>query len=82
MGERYLKERNFDILERLEEFVAERGRPMAELAIAWLLYNPIVNSVIAGATTPEQVSANAKAADWHLTAEEMEELEGILTPAE
>ena len=82
MGERYLKERNFDILDRLEEFAAERERPMVELAIAWLLYNPIVSSVIAGATKPDQVDANAKAADWHLTAEEMEELDGILTLAE
>ena len=82
MGERYLKERNFDILERLEVFATERGRPVAELAIAWLLYNPMVSSVIAGATKTEQVEANAKAADWHLTAQEMEELEGILTAKE
>lgn len=78
MGERYLKEQTFDILERLEKFATERGRSVAELAIAWLLYNPIVSSVIAGATTPEQVSANAKATDWHLTAKEMEELESTL----
>jgi len=43
-----------------------------------LLANPIIGSVIAGATRPEQVEANARAADWHLTAENMQELEGIL----
>ena len=45
---------------------------MVELAIAWLLANPLVSSVIAGATKPEQVIANAKAADWSLTPEEMD----------
>lgn len=76
---RNLTDRNFDVLERLEPFAAERGRPMVDLALAWLLYNPLVSSVIAGASNPEQLAANAKAADWHLTAEEMEELDGILS---
>jgi aryl-alcohol dehydrogenase-like predicted oxidoreductase len=49
-----------------------------ELAFAWLLAHPQVSSVIAGATTPEQITANAKAADWHLAAEEMDELDAIL----
>jgi aryl-alcohol dehydrogenase-like predicted oxidoreductase len=51
---------------------------MVELAIAWLLHNQQVSSVIAGASTPEQLDANAKAAELHLTAEEMEKLDGIL----
>ena len=76
---RNLTDRNFDVLERLEPFAAERGHPMVDLALAWLLYNPLVSSVIAGASNPEQLAANAKAADWHLTAEEMEELDGILS---
>jgi aryl-alcohol dehydrogenase-like predicted oxidoreductase len=37
-----------------------------------------VSSVIAGATTPEQITANVKAAGWHLAAAEMQELDGIL----
>jgi len=49
-----------------------------ELAIAWLLGNTTVSSVIAGATKPEQVTANAKAADWHLTPEDMQEIGEIL----
>lgn len=73
-----LTEANFAVLARLEAFAAERGRPMVELAIAWLLANPLVGSVIAGATRPEQVVANAKAADWHLTPEEVQEIDGIL----
>jgi aryl-alcohol dehydrogenase-like predicted oxidoreductase len=69
---------NFDVLDQLEAFAAARSRPLVELAFAWLLAHPQVSSVIAGATTPEQVTANARAVDWHLSAPEMEELDGIL----
>ncbi|MCZ6891288.1 MAG: aldo/keto reductase [Chloroflexi bacterium] len=78
IAKRTLIDRNFDTLERVERFAAEHGYPMVELAIAWLLYNQQVSSVIAGASTPEQLDANAKAAELHLTAEEIEELDGIL----
>jgi aryl-alcohol dehydrogenase-like predicted oxidoreductase len=73
-----LTERNFSMLSKLEKFAADREHPMVELAIAWLLANSAVSSVIAGATKIEQVTANAKAADWHLTPEDMEEIEKIL----
>jgi aryl-alcohol dehydrogenase-like predicted oxidoreductase len=69
---------NFAVLEQLEAFAAERARPLVELAFAWLLAHPQVSSVIAGATTPEQIIANVQAADWHLSAIEMAELDGIL----
>ena len=70
---------NFDILEALESFAAERGRSILELAFAWLLANPVVSSVIAGATRPEQMEANAKGADWRLTPDDMQTLNVILT---
>ena len=76
--QRILTERNFAILSRLESFAAERGHPMVELAIAWLLGNSTVSSVIAGATRSEQVVANAKAADWLLTPEDMKEVGELL----
>lgn len=79
MAEQTLIDRNFDTLERVEGFAAKHGYPMVELAIAWLLHNQQVSSVIAGASTPEQLDGNAKAAELHLTAEEMEELDSILT---
>jgi aryl-alcohol dehydrogenase-like predicted oxidoreductase len=69
---------NFEVLEQLEAFVAAHSRPLVELAFAWLLAHPQVSSVIAGATTPEQITANVKAVGWHLSAPEMEELDGIL----
>ena len=73
-----LTEKNFAMLSKLEDFAEERGHPMVELAIAWLLGNSTVSSVISGATKTEQVTANAKAADWHLTPEDMKEIDEIL----
>jgi len=58
---------NFDKVEAYEAFAVERGHTVGELAIAWLLAQPQVTSVIAGATSPGQVAANAAAADWVLT---------------
>ena len=61
------------MLEKLEAFAAARSHPLVELAFAWLLAHPQVSSVIAGATTRAD-RANAKAADWHLSAAEMQEI--------
>jgi aryl-alcohol dehydrogenase-like predicted oxidoreductase len=66
------------VLEKLEAFAAARSHPLVELAFAWLLAHPQVSSVIAGATTPEQIAADARAADWHRSAAEMQELDSIL----
>jgi aryl-alcohol dehydrogenase-like predicted oxidoreductase len=74
MRHRFATPRNFEVVRKLEAWVRPRGRSLAELAIAWLLARPAVCTVIAGATTPEQVQANARAADWQLTPEEVEEV--------
>ncbi len=79
--ERTLTGSNFDVLERLETFAIEREHTMVELAIAWLLATPAVSSVIAGATKPEQVVDNAKAAQWHLTPQEKQQVDDILDEA-
>ena len=50
---------------------------MLELAFSWLASRPQVASVIAGATRVEQVEQNAKAIGWHLSADEMAEIDGI-----
>jgi len=76
--QRLLTDKNFSMLEKLEQFASERGHPLVELAIAWLLFQPKVSSVIAGATKPEQLNANANATQWELTVEEMKELDNIL----
>jgi aryl-alcohol dehydrogenase-like predicted oxidoreductase len=65
-------------VERLEEFCAKRGHTMVELAFTWLLARPTIASVIAGATKPEQVEQNAKAAEGELTPEEIAEIDEII----
>ena len=77
--ENTLTDKNFSILSKLSKFAEDRGHPMVELAIAWLLAKPAVSSVIAGATKEEQVTANVKASDWDLTESEMDELEALLS---
>jgi len=62
-----LTDETFDRLEALEEFAAERGLTLLQVAIGGLLAQPAIVSVIAGATKPEQVRANAAAGDWEPT---------------
>jgi aryl-alcohol dehydrogenase-like predicted oxidoreductase len=78
LADRYMNDANWAALERIEEFAVSRGHTMLELAMSWLAANPCVSSVIAGATRPEQVSANAKACDWKMTAEELTEIDKLV----
>jgi aryl-alcohol dehydrogenase-like predicted oxidoreductase len=56
---------------RLESFARSRGRTLLDLAFAWLLAQPTVASVIAGATRPGQIVQNVAAGAWQLSAEAM-----------
>jgi aryl-alcohol dehydrogenase-like predicted oxidoreductase len=69
---------DFALLDRLTAFAADRGRSLADLAIAALLATPGVASVITGAMTPEQVRQNAAAAAWALEGADMAGLAGVL----
>ncbi|HEY3681936.1 MAG TPA: aldo/keto reductase [Streptosporangiaceae bacterium] len=69
---------NWDLVEALAEYAAERGRPMIDIAIGSLTSLPAVGSVIAGATSPEQVRANAQAGTWRPTEEDRAALDEIL----
>jgi aryl-alcohol dehydrogenase-like predicted oxidoreductase len=71
---RFVNERNWGLLEQLESFAAERRHSVTELAFAWLIAHPIVRSVTAGATSPEQVEANAKACEWKLSPQDREDV--------
>ena len=64
----------WDRVQELERYAEERRLTLLEVAIGGLLTRPVVSSVIAGATKPEQVRANAAAADWPLSADELAEL--------
>ena len=77
MAERALTDANFDIVEKLEPWALDHGHTLLELAFSWLASHPAVGSVIAGATTPEQVTSNAAAANWVLTGEERAEVDAL-----
>lgn len=64
----------FDQIEALERFAEKNGRSLLDVAIAGLAAMPTVASVIAGATKPEQVRANAAAGEWELAPEALREL--------
>ncbi len=76
-ADRFMIDANWTKLERLEEFCAERGHNILELAMSWLIAQPIVSSIIAGATKPEQVRVNVESTKWKLTAEEMAEIDRL-----
>ena len=76
-GAAALNDKNFDKLEKLSAYADDHGHSLLELAFAWLLGHGVVSSVIAGATRPEQVQANAAAAAWKLTPAEVEEVTAL-----
>lgn len=73
-GQAAMSDGNFDKVEALEDWASARGRTILDLAFAWLLGHPAVSSVIAGATSPEQIRTNAATADWALTPNEVDEV--------
>jgi aryl-alcohol dehydrogenase-like predicted oxidoreductase len=79
LGNQFMTERNFLHTELLKSFAEEHGHTLTELAFAWLLANPAVSSVIAGATSPEQIVENAQCIQWKLTPNDIEEVNKCLT---
>jgi len=77
LRDRYMVPHNEAIVEKLQAFAAARGHSMLELAFSWLAARPQVSSVIAGASTPEQIEQNVKAIDWKLSADDMAEIDTI-----
>jgi aryl-alcohol dehydrogenase-like predicted oxidoreductase len=76
-GSSLLTDEHLDIVERLIQFAEAHNHTILELAFAWLLAHKPVASVIAGATKPEQVRANAAAAGWQLSEAERAEIDAI-----
>lgn len=71
----------WDALDALQRLADERGVTMVDVAFGWLLAQPQVTSVIAGATRPEQVRANAAAANrWQPTDDDLAAIDEILPP--
>ncbi|MCX4695225.1 aldo/keto reductase [Streptomyces sp. NBC_01408] len=73
----YLTEERLDVVEALAALADKHGRSVLELAIGWLSAQPGCASVIAGATSAEQVRANAAVADRPLEPELLAEIDGI-----
>jgi aryl-alcohol dehydrogenase-like predicted oxidoreductase len=74
---RFTTDNNVRIAEALKTFAATRQHTLLELAFSWLAARPQVASVIAGATSPEQVRANAAAVNWSLSQEERAEIDSL-----
>jgi aryl-alcohol dehydrogenase-like predicted oxidoreductase len=74
----YMNEANYDKIEKLEAWAAERGHTLGDLAQSWLLAQPAVCSVISGATKLEQIQANVRAIEWKLTQDELDEANALL----
>ncbi len=73
-----LRRETLEAVQRLDAWAHERGHSVAELALAWLAARPGVSTIIAGTTRPEQVAANVKAAEWHLSDDDLRAVDGLL----
>ncbi|HVB34717.1 MAG TPA: aldo/keto reductase [Patescibacteria group bacterium] len=77
LAERYSSDANWQIVENLRQFCAARNHTLLELAFSWLAGRPHVSSVIAGATSPDQVEQNAQAIGWPLGPDDLAEIDRI-----
>jgi aryl-alcohol dehydrogenase-like predicted oxidoreductase len=74
-----LTDERLAVVEKLIDYAEARGHTILELAVSWLLARSVVASVIAGATRPEQIQANAAAGDWKLTADDLAAIDAIVS---
>jgi aryl-alcohol dehydrogenase-like predicted oxidoreductase len=79
LGRKHAQYSGFEKIERLKRFASERHHCLLELAFSWLACQPSVSSVIAGATSPEQLLQNAVAADWILNEHELADIDRLLS---
>jgi len=73
-----MTEENYHRVTQLCAWAKDHGRGVNELAQAWLLAQPRVCSVITGAKNVEQLTSNIKAADWHVSADQLKEIDDLL----
>ena len=79
-SDKFMTDANWDRIEKLETFAKERGRTLTDIAFGWLASKPFIPSVIAGASTPEQVDENNKAVNCSLTVDELAFIETLFAP--
>jgi len=75
---RFLSDERLATVDALTAWARSRDHSLLELAMSWLASHDAISSVIAGATSPAQVQANARAADWRLTAADRAEIDAIV----
>ena len=74
-----LAEADFDVIEALEAYAKDHGHGLLTLAISWLASQQVTASVIAGGSSPEQMAANAAAAQWKMTETQFSEIDQIVS---
>jgi aryl-alcohol dehydrogenase-like predicted oxidoreductase len=74
-AEEFVTERNMRLVTALDAFAKSRGHTLLELAMSWLAGNPLVSSIISGASRPEQIGQNVAAIGWILTADDQVEID-------
>jgi aryl-alcohol dehydrogenase-like predicted oxidoreductase len=79
LADRYMTPETWDVLDTLQALALEHGHTLLEYAIGWLLSKPVVATVVAGATRPEHVAANAAASDVELSTQEIAAIDRIRT---
>jgi aryl-alcohol dehydrogenase-like predicted oxidoreductase len=80
VGQRFFGEGDRAIVDAVQKVAESRGIPMAQVALAWVLKNPVVTAPIVGATKPHHLADAAAAIDIHLTDDEVRALEEPYTP--
>ena len=80
MGARFEDESDRPIVDAVERIAAERGVPMAQVALAWVLNNPVVAAPLVGPTKPHHLADAVAALDIELTDDEIEVLEAPYRP--
>jgi aryl-alcohol dehydrogenase-like predicted oxidoreductase len=78
--QRWLTDKNFDVLDRLSEIGRARGKTVSQIALAWLLSMPSMTAPIIGANTPDQLSESLGAVGVRLTPEEMQSFDALTAP--
>ena len=76
-GENFL--RNLEKVEDLKEYAADKGKTVAQLAIAWVMSNPVISVALVGARNSAEIEENVEAAAWAMTEDEREEIRALIS---
>jgi aryl-alcohol dehydrogenase-like predicted oxidoreductase len=77
-ADQFIDDARLAVVERLIDWTAQRDHTLLDLALSWHTSHPLIATVIAGATSPDQVRANVAAAGWQLTDDERAEVDAIV----